>query len=283
MFGRTLLRAPNSRPNGRMMGREAGRGNPFPAWKSTTHSATAEKEARIQGERVGGEATGFGHLGIGRTASCGGGKDCVATLHVVASGHLARSGSLASQAGGVGIRGVLARRAASDGEITKKVNDSGGGRCSVVWRSRSGVQHVHLCPLLGRGGQPQLLPVPTLGLAFPSPPEIYGGAAVKHFFRTFSICCSGGRCERSPPSPAPHAAGESRRRACVRPPRPLAPSTRRDCGRGRKERGGGPDQLGGADGERSRPNGEERGKERQRGKKHRPENHLPDCSVRSST
>ena len=147
MFGRTLLRAPNSRPNGRMMGREAGRGNPFPAWKSTTHSATAEKEARIQGERVGGEATGFGHLGIGRTASCGGGKDCVATLHVVASGHLARSGSLASQAGGAGIRGVLARRAASDGEITKKVNDDGGGRCIAVWRSRSGVQRAHLCPL----------------------------------------------------------------------------------------------------------------------------------------
>ena len=117
----------------------------------------------------------------------------------------------------------------------------------------------HLCPLLGSGRQPLLLPIPTLGLAFssPPPPEIYGGAAVKNFFRTFSICCSGGRCERSPPSPAPHAAGESRRRACVRPPRPLAPSTRRDCGRGRKERGGGPDQLGGADGEPSRPKGEE--------------------------
>ena len=93
----------------------------------------------------GGEATGFGHLGIGRS---GGGKDCVATLHVVASGHLARSGSLASQAGGAGIRGVLARRAASDGEITKKVNDDGGGgRCIAVWRSRSGVQRAHLCPL----------------------------------------------------------------------------------------------------------------------------------------
>ena len=29
MFGRALLRAPNSRPNGRMMGREAGRGTRF--------------------------------------------------------------------------------------------------------------------------------------------------------------------------------------------------------------------------------------------------------------